>query len=743
MKKRYKIITTLEEVEEVISYCQETKYCSFDYETRADGPMGLAFAGKNKDNPTGPQFKEDKPTIMGICFQVGFAYVIPLFHDESPFSNREVLKIFKLLSQGIFENLDIVKIAYNFKFEYKWSMRYGCQFKGRLFDAMLAKHLLDEERPNDLKSLSTRMFPETADYEDEVGKLVKEYKGWANVPLEPLAKYCAMDCELTLKIMVVLEQKLWSNNFYKLFRNLSMMQTRVLGESENMGFIIDKKYLESLVVSQKKLIDSTEEALNDNKKIRKFNRARKTEHIEKLIEFTQLEIRKIRSGELEYKDVNRAISNREDKISRYIAGQLVTKKEQIDDTVNFNSPNQMVDLLFHSPKGFKFKVVKYTLDDRKQPTNRPSTNEEVLLELEQIDKSGFITHLLKLRELNKLYSTYIVSPLGKLTDKNRLHTSYLIHGTTTGRLSSRNPNLQNIPRGTTSSIIKKMFIPPPGHLILEVDYGQAELRVVAEISNDKAMIELFEKGYNIHVATACKADGVLDEYEFINKTILKDENHPDHIYWVKRKKRAKTINFGIIYGQTPKMLAGSLSEPGDLVTEDEAAQFRQEWLDLYPGVKKWFKKQENFLRANGWVKNIFGRKRRLPGIWDSQRGTQNKAIRDCINAPIQGASSDMTQTASVVVRDGIINNKIILSDDPDFKNQLYTVHDSLGFYIMPKYIHQSVPLISAICEYPETKKYFGFKMKKVRMKVSAEIGMNWGELKGYNPNEDYNKWLNN
>jgi DNA polymerase I-like protein with 3'-5' exonuclease and polymerase domains len=741
MKKSYKIVTTFAEIENVIKWCQETRYCSFDYETRAHGPLGPSYKGKNSDNPAGPQFKEDKPTILGISFQIGFAYVIPLFHLESPFSNREVLKIFTMLSQGIFENKEIIKIAHNFKFEYKWSTRYGCKFNGRIFDTMLAKYLLDEERPHGLKDLVALKFPEYAEYDDEVEECVKKGGGWHSVPLDTLSEYCALDCDMTLRLMIILEEKLMDMGFYLLFRNMTMMQTRVLAESEIQGFIIDKDYLYDLEEKEAKKIEETEEALQGHKKIRKFLKQRKKDHIKKLIENTQDEIRKIRSGEIEYANIDRAIQNREEKVSRYLAGELVTNKEKIEDRVNFNSTPQLRELLFTSKAGFKFGIVKYTLDKKKQPTENPSTDEDVLLELELKDKSGFISNLLKLRGLNKIYSTYIKGPMKRINHKGRLNTDYLIHGTVTGRLSSKNPNLQNIPRGTTSNIIKRMFIPPKDHLILEVDYGQAELRVVAEISNDKTMIELFDKGYNIHVATACKANDCIEDYDHIKKVVLKDENHPDNLFWTKQKKRAKVINFGIIYGQTPKMLAESLSLPGDPVTEEEARQFREEWLNLYPGVKRWFKKQERFLKKHGYVKNIFGRKRRLPGIWDSQIGVQNKAIRDCINAPIQGASSDMTQFSSVVIREQVIKNEIIMSDYAEFRNQLYTVHDSLGFYIQPKYIHTVVPQLKAICENPQTQKYFGFQMKKVRMKVSAEIGLNWGELKDYNKEEDYQKWI--
>lgn len=741
MPSRYKIVSSFKEVHKLIEYCKETGYCSLDFETKAQGPHG-PVTSKNGEEPTGPQYKEDEPTIIGISFQPGSGYSVPLFHKDSPFTRKEATKVLKLLGRELMENSDIIKIAFNLKFEYRWLRRYGITMRGRLFDAMLAKYLLDENPPSDLKSTVNRMLPEFAGYEDEVVKLVSVNRGWANIPLETLSEYCCLDCDLTLRLMLIFERKLIKKNFYNLFRNMCMMQTRVLAESESMGMLIDKPYLVKIEKEQRKQIEKNRKALLSHKKIKKFQKWRLKKHIKNLIKNTKKEIKGIRKGEIEFKNPEAAIRGREQKLSRYIAGELVTKKEQIDEEVNFNSPDQMIELLFNSPKGFNFDIIKYTKDKKtKQFTDRPSTDEEVLLELKLKDKSGFIDNLLSHRELTKLHSTYMVGILEKLTKENTLHCNYRIHGTVTGRLSSRNPNFQNFPRSTTSGLIKKMFVPPPGHLIMEIDYSQAELRVVAEIANDKAMIDIFKRGYNIHVATACKSVGALDRYDEV-KNILKDENHPEEPEWTRLKKRAKVINFGILYQQSAVQLAGTLSEPGHPVSKEDAQRFKDEWLDMYPGVKKWFKKQEEFVKEHGYVYNIFGRKRRLESIWSNDRGVIGKAIRDAINAPIQGAASDFTQLSMVTIFDKIMRGEITLTTDKRYLAPAYTVHDSIGFYVMPKFIHTGLPPMIEICSNPDTKKYFGFEMKKVNMKMSAEVGTTWGGLKDYYPDEDYTKWLN-
>jgi len=745
-KKRYKIISTFEEVRQIVAWCKETGYASIDFETKATGPEG-PLTSKGDKKPVGFQYKKDEPTILGVSFQPGAGYAIPLFHKDSCFTRKEAKKILKYFGKHICENANVIKVAFNLKFEYKWFLRYGIRMRGRLFDAMLAKYLLEETPPSDLKSLVKSLLPEFADYEDEVHGMIAKYKGWGNIPIKSLSKYCVLDCDLTLRLMLVLERLLWKHKFYDLFRNMCMMQTRVLAESEFVGMVIDKPYLAEVEKEQGKKIAITHDLLKKEKVIKKFQKWRVQSHIEKLITKTKEEIKLIKKGKPlkpgkePMKNVDMAVRNRYEKISRYIAGELVSKNEVVDD-VNFASPNQMIELLFTSPKGLGFKIIKYTKDkETKQETDRPSTDEEVLLELRLIDKTGFIQNLLDYRELTKMHSTYMVGILDKLTKHNTLHGNYFIHGTVTGRLSSRDPNMQNIPRATTTPLIKTAFVPPKDHLILEVDYGQAELRVVAEIANDQAMIDIFARKYNIHVATACKSVGKLDMYNEV-KVILDNKDHPDWLYWTKLKKRAKVINFGILYQQSAKMLAGTLSEPGDIVTKEEAQIFKNEWLEMYPGVRAWFKHQEKYVMKHGYVMNIFGRKRRLGSIYSNDDGVRRKAMRDSINAPIQSAASDFTQLSSIALRDLVNKGELKLTDIEKYKPQAYTVHDSIGFYVKPEFIHLAVPKIVEVCSSPESEKYFGCKMEKVFLKMGAEVGKHWAGLEGYSIKEDYNKWLN-
>ncbi len=735
--KNYKIIKTEAELDFIIASCKSTRYCSFDFETNAQGY----------------QYEDFFTTILGISFQPGSAYIICMDHEEPgeykfPLSSEEVLR---KLSKELFQDPEVVKIAYNAKFEHKILKRYFTEMKGRVFDVMLMKYLLDEERPNDLKSLVKRLLPEHTEYEDEVKNLVKKH-GWSRVPIEILSQYCALDCDLTLRLCIILEPKLQENGFYQLFRNLLMMCHRFYAEAEFHGMYIHRLYLENVREYYGEEIERLKTALLEMPVLRKYESIAKKEHIQKLIDGQMAEIEVIQRELDDAEDpkviasCQRKLKTREAKITKYLEGELTTKKE-VWNGVNLGSPKQLIEFFYTHPEGFNWDIVETT------DSGNPSTGEETLintqhrLRLEAKDAKKkkrkkleaqveFLDNLFSYRGKTKLYSTYVVGILDKLTVKDKIHGRFLIQGTVTGRTSSQEPNLQNIPRTTTSKLIKPMFTPPPGYIVMEVDYSQAELRVAAELAKETTMIEWFNNNYNIHVATACNANGGIDQYEEVKNVILKDPTHPDNELWEIRKKRAKLINFGILYGQTKWKLSLSLE-----CTPDEAQVFLDNWFKDFPKIKNFINKMKRKAEKDGYVTSMWGRKRRLPdaqlkGDWE-MRGYYQKALRDAVNAPIQGASNDFTLFSSVVIREEKIKGN--LPWDMVF---LASVHDALIFYIQPKDLKKYVPLIKEICNNPHTKEFFGFEMKHVYMKVSVEIGKTWGGKEDYvEDSQDYTKWL--
>lgn len=512
MKSSYKILKTEEEIDTLIEYVRVTGYCSFDFET-----TGLEYYDETQ-----------YPTIIGISFQPGSSHIVPLGHFDSPFRDNYPRILRKL--RVLFEDPRIVKVGWNLKFEYKWLRRYGIDLGGRVFDAMLLKYLLKEDRPHDLKSMVDMYLPDFAHYALP-GSNSKNFN-WEKVPLEPLSQYCGLDTDTTLRLFLWMERKVIDLGFYPLYRNMYCMLTRVLGKCEFFGIEVNREYLEELIHKYENLIRENEITLRNLKPIRKYERKRLKAIRKNMIEALEEEIEHYEdSGQM------RQVASRKAKLNGILAGKYTTKKDSEQMApLNFGSSKQMVDLLYESPYGFNLPILEYT------EAGAPSSAEATLIKLKEYDNSGFIDLLLKSRELEKLNSTYVAGMLKSLSKDNRVHTSYKINGTVTSRLSSTEPNMQNIPRVTTNSDIKPMFIAPPGYAMVELDYSQAELRIVAELAKEEKMIEWFNRGHNIHVAVAVEAEKVNTgkdiKYEDIYP-ITKNESHPQHVEWTKKKKRAK------------------------------------------------------------------------------------------------------------------------------------------------------------------------------------------------------------
>jgi DNA polymerase I-like protein with 3'-5' exonuclease and polymerase domains len=729
MPNRLKIIKRIGQVDKLIQYCKQTKYCSFDFET-------TGFKYKDPDHHL---------LIMGVSFQPGSSWILPLGHKDSPFKDKWV-PIFQKFGREVIEDPDIVKVAWNMKFEYKWCMRYDIFPKGRLFDSMLAKYCLDEERPNDLKSFVKKMFPEFAGYEDKLKGDDGKGVDWRNTDYRKLCKYCGIDTDTTLRGMILMEPKLIKQGFYSMFRNMFMMITRVLAESEYRGLYVDRNYLKNLMVEYDEKITLAKEALKNDPALRKYEKRYRVYHLQKLIDKVQLEIAEIRRKATPTAD--RLIANREKKINDFLEGKFSNKDTW--DGMNFNSPNQVRHFFFEAKFGLRLKPHKYTKDKSGNKTSTPSTDEESLLALMPKDKTGFMKKLLDLRGLEKLDSTYIRGMYPHLDHQDRIHAGFKINGTVTGRLSCVDPNLQNIPRDTTAADIKRMFVPPPGYMMLEVDYSQAELRIIAELSGDEAMIEIFKKNYNIHVATACKMKvdpkitklGGLEDYDKIKNIIKKGDDmggkelekpeNKELLFWQKQKKKGKSLNFSIVYQQGDPATAETLN-----CTLAEAKEFKADWFRAFPKVEKWVKKTKRFAHEHEYVKNIFGTKRRLHDINSGVHWQMAEAERQAVNAPVQGGSGYFTLFSMVVIREKILKGEL-----PRDLLSVYTVHDSIGYYFKPKDAHTVIPEIIKICDNPETKKYFGFELKDVNMKVSAELTHeSWAQMKGYDAWVDYTKLI--
>lgn len=357
--------------------------------------------------------------------------------------------------------------------------------------------------------------------------------------------------------------------------------------------------------------------------------------------------------------------------------------EQAGEIFNLSSPKQLGDILFE-----KLKLIS---KPKKTKTGQYATSEEILSEL--APKHKIVANVLEYRQLQKLQSTYIDAlPKEVNSTTGRVHTTYMQAVTATGRLSSNNPNLQNIPiRTERGQQIRKAFVPRnEDYTLLSADYSQIELRVIAALSGEKNMIEAFLQNQDIHRSTAAKVFNV-------------------DIQSVTREQRshAKTVNFGIIYGVS----AFGLSNQTEL-SRSESKELIDTYYQTYPQLKVFIDKQIHFARENGYVETILGRRRYLPDINSRNQVVRGAAERNAVNAPIQGSAADIIKIAMINIYNLLKNNKLKTK-------MLLQVHDELIFDVPKNELDFVKPLIKKTME-----EAYQFAVPLV---VDLGIGKNWLE----------------
>jgi DNA polymerase I len=407
--------------------------------------------------------------------------------------------------------------------------------------------------------------------------------------------------------------------------------------------------------------------------------------VEKLFEDVEVPLIKV-LADIEREGINLDV-NALKEFSAQLQNDIVAVEKEIQDFAgtkfNVSSPKQVGEILFD--------YLKIVDKPKKTKTGQYATGEDVLAKLE--NAHPIVSKILDYRELVKLKSTYVDTlPLLVHPGTNRIHTSFNQVVAVTGRLSSDNPNLQNIPiRTERGRQIRKAFIPRDNdHVLLSADYSQIELRIVASISGDKNMCEAFQLGKDIHTATAAKVFGV-----------------PENEVTKEMRYKSKSVNFGIIYGQGAFGLAENLNIP-----RKEAQDLIANYFKEYAGILDYMTDTKEFARKNGFVKTLMGRKRWLRDINSNNATVRSFAERNAINAPIQGSAADMIKIAMINIQREFLQQ--------NFKSKmLLQVHDELVFDvhkneleivkpIILKHMQQALPL-------------------KVPVEVGLGVGDNWLE----------------
>lgn len=619
MKTRYHIITNKAQLKRLIKSCKEVGVACVDFETTGTAIFKNSFT----------------PTILSVTFQAGSSIVIPLNHPDSPLKD-DWLRYLKYFGRQVIENPNITKLAWNWKFDNKIFQRYGIYSRGTVIDGMLAKYLLNEERPHGLKPMVVRYLPQFADYQkaDNFDKIP-----WDKKPFGPLTQYAAIDTDSTFRLTTFFEKKLIDLGMYNLYRNLIMPASMTLQQVEYKGLNFDSSLNLELQAKYTKLIQDTNNKLRSIPKFKKYEIQRLQNKKQTYIEDIEIEIRELQNKKP--KNYQKLIQAREAKITNVLSGNYTNKEQRaLVEPFNFGSIKQIVDLFYYSSVGLQLPIIAYTKDQKTgKPSSNPSTAEETLLKLVEHDKYGFINTLLELRGYEHTYSTFIKGYTDLIQDDGKIHPSFNIHTTVTGRLSSSDPNAQQIPKKEVNPDIKKQFITPPGMLFMAYDYSQAELRVMAHLSGDETLLKAFATGQDPHLAIACQKYG--EKYEDI-WPIYSDETHTRYKEWKVKRKQAKQIVFGCIYGIEALKLSQQLSDikTGLIVTKEEAQKFLDDFFIDHPKVKKFMDKQGKKMIKHGYVTTLFGRKRRCPNVYSENYGQYLEAIRQSVNAPCLLPSSE-------------------------------------------------------------------------------------------------------
>lgn len=362
---------------------------------------------------------------------------------------------------------------------------------------------------------------------------------------------------------------------------------------------------------------------------------------------------------------------------------------------NVSSPKQLGEVLFGT-LGLGGKRLKKT------STGANSTKES---ELEKMKGTHpIIDHVLEYRELMKLVGTYI-DVLPTLVDKgNRIHATFLQNGTTTGRMSSIDPNLQNIPiKSEYGRAIREAFVAEDGYTFVSLDFSQVELRIAAILSGDEQLLSIFKAGTDIHSGVASRVFGVP-----VNE-VTKD-----------MRRKAKVINFGILYGMGVNALKTNLES-----TREEAQHFYNEYFKTFTGLAAYLEETKRLAAKNGFTETLFGRRRYFEGINSRLPFIRAAAERMAINAPIQGTSADMTKISMKRINDYLEKENLF-----QHVRLLLQVHDELIYEIRTPKVREVVPQIKKIMEQVLTSE----ESKGVPIETSANIGKNWGKTEAFDPN---------
>ena len=603
-RKKYYLITNLEEIDSWIKEAEEAGEVAVDTETSSLDPHQADLIG------------------ISLSSKIGKACYIPVGHkSKKNIDKDQTLKKLKPL----LEDPSIKKIGQNIKFDFIVLFKHGIKITS-MEDTMLMSYVLDSgKNRHNMDTLSEiHLNHKPIAFKDLVGTGKKEIN-FSFVDLEKAKDYAAEDADVTFRLYKKFNKSLKDEKMINIYETFEKPMIKILADMEIEGIKIDNDFLKTL-------------SSKFGKKIEKIQR----------------EVYKI------------------------------SKKE-----FNIASPKQLGEILYNDLK---------IADLKKTKKGSFATSASVLEDL-AFKGHKFPQLVLDWRQISKLKNTYSDTLPEHINPKTkRIHTSFLLAATTTGRLASSDPNLQNIPiKSEDGKDIRKAFIAEKGLSLISADYNQIEMRILADLADVKELKKAFRNNEDIHSLTASQIFNI-----GINK-VNEDQ-----------RRKAKAINFGIIYGISQYGLAKQIN-----VSNQDAEEFLNAYFAKFPEIKLYMDKTIKFCRKSGYVKNIFGRKSHFININDKNYNVRNFQERAAINAPIQGSASEIMRLAMIRL------DKRLKEQKNKKTKMLLQIHDELIFETSKEEVKRISKIIIEEMSSVVKSEHHSFS---IPLTVDLNIGDNWGEL---------------
>lgn len=591
-------------------------------------------------------------------------WALPLFHPESPWRSswRVILKMFARLVAKRPK-----RIAHNGKFDCRWLRHFGWDEIDLTFDTMLAAHVLDENRPKGLKPLARQLL-NAPPWAIETNDLLNE-------PLAEVLEYCALDTHHAARLYFVLRDQMQlpeNKKKARLFARLIVPAANEFIDTERAGVWVDQpQMMTNWHVAQAELAAIEE----------------------KIKEYVPDE----NPFEIRYRD-----------------GTLK------DDGINFNPSNFLRWLVFDH---LELPIIARGKEKDDGSPGDPSLAEAVMLELK--GSHPIIELLLERVKWNKYCSSFFSAYAEQLDKNSRIHTNFKVTGTVTGRLSSgktdadkvtsrkqiRGVNLQQVPR---DKFVRGIFGAPPGSAFVEFDYSQIELRIAAQLSQERTMLSLYSQGQDIHMAMAMRMTG-----------------KPRDQVTTHERKMAKAVNFGFLYGMgASKFMTTALTNYGIHVTMEEAQAARTAFFAQFPQLLPWHGRQRALAHKYKRVETPLGRVRHLPDIDSPDQKVRAEAERQAINSPVQGLASDLALLSFVLVSRRFRKNGLKA-------HAIGTVHDAVNFEVTNDELPIVLPIIKDTMENLPLERLFGIHLD-VPIIADCKVGTRWGGAKELTEEQVYN-----